>query len=64
MNFADFIDKAAKDSLIDISVPFGIFKIYLYTVCMFGICRGLKRISGVLELELQAVVSQHLYAGN
>lgn len=38
--------------------------IYIYTVCMFGICRGLKRISGVLELELQAVVSQHLYAGN
>lgn len=29
MNFADFIDKAAKDSLIDISVPFGIFRIYL-----------------------------------
>jgi hypothetical protein len=36
--------------------------IFLYTICVPVACRGQKRASDTLELELQMVVSRHVGA--
>lgn len=67
--FADFIGEVAQDSPLIIHVLFCFLDLLTFiciresllkcmgTICMPGICRGLKRTSGALE---QTVVSHHL----